>query len=159
MITAQKILDLARSQQKQFEQHVYPLSEHGKIECLIYNALISYFSAQSSYAEAQLQEVVSDLFALLMGELELQLESASIDELGELVESRFALHTKDIVMILDGGAKHDPVNSYHSFYVSPLVDSPLLPVQEEKMAAFKTALVNMTNSTLEASDKLIDEMR
>ena len=62
-------------------------------------------------------------------------------------------------MILDGGAKHDPVNSYHSFYVSPLVDSPLLPVQEEKMAAFKTALVNMTNSTLEASDKLIDEMR
>lgn len=159
ILQAQQIIEIAKRNATFFENEFQSFSPLGKIECVIYNALICNFSAQSNYPPAFLEAINFDLFALLIGEMKLQLDETDEDKIGALIESRFALHTKDIVMILDGGAQHDPINSYNAFYLQPFSQAEPQPVDEAAMSKFKPLLVKMSKAVLEETDKFMDTLK
>lgn len=156
MITAKQIIEISKRNLSCLEGEFQPMTETGKIECLTYNALVCNFSAQSKYTADALNEVNGDLFALLIGELKLHVDETNDDKLGDLIESRFAIHSKDIVMLLDGGAQHDPENTFFFFYKKPLTRELPEQIDPALMATFKPLLIKMTNAVLEEADNLPD---
>ncbi|HRP54146.1 MAG TPA: hypothetical protein PLI97_11645 [Fluviicola sp.] len=156
MIHVNQIIDISKKHVRLFENTFHSLTETGKLEALIYNVLICNFSLQSRYSMQQVEELNFDIFALLIGELKMHIDETDDDALGFMIEKCFAKHTKDIVMILDEGAKFDPMTSYKSFVVSPFkpINDPEVAVEE--MSKFKTALVQMTNAVLTEIDAVPD---
>lgn len=159
VLQAQQIIEIAKRNTTFFENEFQSLSPLGRIECVIYNTLICNFSAQSNYPPAFLEAINYDLFALLIGEMKLQVDETDDDKIGALIESRFAHHSKDVAMILDGGAQHDPINSYDSFYAKPFSQAEPTPVDEKTMAAFKPMLIKMSKAVLEETDQFMDALK
>lgn len=155
MMTSSMIIDLANKHMKTLESEFKPLTDAGKLECLIYNALICNFSAQSRYDKAKVDELNFDLFAILISDFKMHVDETDEDKIGELVESRFKNHYKDVVMILDG-AKFDPIDSFWYFYRKPLSTEPVGEVDLAMMEKFKPALAKMSNAVIDECDDIPD---
>lgn len=151
-MTASDMLNIAGKHIKQLQINLQPLTEIGKLEALIYGSLICNFSAQSKLTPQQVSEINQDLFAILIDEFRLHIDETDTDKIGELIESRFQIHYKDIIMILDGGAQFDPVNSYFYFYEAPLSKQKPVIDAAVDMNKFKSELVQMTNQILQEAD-------
>jgi hypothetical protein len=157
VIQAQQIIEIAKRNCTYFENDFQHLGALGKIECLIYNALICNFSAQSKYPAAFIEAINNDLYALLIGELKIQLDETNDDVIGSLIESRFALHTKDVVMLLDGGALQEPINTFNAFYLHPFSKEIEDNIDEKIIESFKSALLKMSKAVLKETDDFMDK--
>lgn len=154
-MTASIIIDLAYKHMKTLETEFKPLTEEGKLECLIYNVLICNFSAQSRFDKSKMEVLNSDLFGILISDFKLYVDETEEEKIGELIESRFKNHFRDIVMILDGGS-FDPNDSFWYMYRKPLTFEAVGEIDPEMMAKFKPVLVKMSQAILEEADNLPD---
>ncbi|MCO5258872.1 MAG: hypothetical protein M9916_01895 [Crocinitomicaceae bacterium] len=155
MMTASLMIDLANKHMKTLESEFKPLTEAGKLECLIYNLLICNFSAQSRYDKNKIDELNFDLFGILISDFKLYVDETDDDKIGELIESRFKNHFKDIVMILDEGG-FDPNDSFWYMYRKPLTYEAVGEIDPEMMAKFRPVLEKMSKALLEEADNLPD---